>query len=159
MGMTSGLALAGFVAAVLAAASTGVLFRPGAWYLTLRKPGWTPRPWMFPAVWTPLYIMMALSGWLAWREVGLLHPAFAAYGLQLLLNAAWSPLMFGLHRPDLALADILVLWVAILVTILAFVPLSAAAAWLLVPYIAWVTVAAVLNATVWRLNADTLARA
>ena len=158
MQMNSGLALAGFILAALAAASSGVVFRPGAWYLTLRKPGWTPRPWVFPVVWTPLYIAIALSGWLAWRETGLFVLPFAAYGVQLLLNAGWSAVFFGLHRPDLALGEIVLLWLSILATIVGFAPVSAAAAWLLVPYLAWVTVAALLNATVWRLNTDTLAR-
>lgn len=158
MEMSSGLALAGFGLAAAAAASSGVVFKPGAWYQTLRKPGWTPRPWVFPAVWTPLYGMIAVSGWLAWREAGLLVLPFAAYAVQLALNAGWSAVFFGLRRPDLALGEIVLLWLSILATILGFAPLSAAAAWLLVPYLAWVTVAGALNATVWRLNADTLAR-
>ena len=159
MVMSSGLALVGFVLAALAAASSGAIFKPGDWYLTLRKPGWTPRPWVFPVVWTPLYVAIAVSGWLAWREVGLVVPAFLAYGVQLLLNAGWSGLFFGLRRPDLAFADVVLLWLSIAATIAAFAPISAAAAWLLAPYLAWVTVAAALNLSVWRLNADRFASA
>ncbi len=159
MEMSSGLALAGFVLAALVAASSGAVFKPGDWYDTLRKPGWTPRPWVFPVVWTPLYVMIALSGWLAWREGTLLSPPFLIYAVQLVLNAGWSAVFFGLRRPDLAFAELLLLWLSILATIVAFAPLSAAAAWLLVPYLTWVTIAGALNLTVWRLNADRLARA
>ena len=159
MVMSSGLALVGFVLAALAAASSGAIFKPGDWYRTLRKPGWTPKPWVFPVVWTPLYMAIAVSGWLAWRETGLFVPAFLAYGVQLLLNAGWSALFFGLRRPDLAFADIVLLWLSIAATIAGFAPISAAAAWLLAPYLAWVTIAAALNLTVWRLNADRLASA
>jgi len=159
MVMSSGLALVGFVLAALAAASSGAIFKPGDWYRTLRKPGWTPKPWVFPVVWTPLYGTIAVSGWLAWREAGLFVPAFLAYGLQLLLNAGWSGLFFGLRRPDLAFADIVLLWMSIAATIAAFAPISPAAAWLLVPYLAWVTIATALNLSVWRLNADRFASA
>ena len=159
MVMSSGLALVGFVLAALAAASSGAIFKPGDWYRTLRKPGWTPKPWVFPVVWTPLYMAIAVSGWLAWRGAGLFVPAFLAYGVQLLLNAGWSALFFGLRRPDLAFADIVLLWLSIAATIAGFAPISAAAAWLLAPYLAWVTIAAALNLTVWRLNADRLASA
>lgn len=159
MEMSSGLALAGFVAAAFAAASSGAAFKPDDWYRTLRKPGWTPRPWVFPVVWTPLYVMIAVSGWLAWREVGLAALPFLAYGAQLLLNAGWSAIFFGLRRPDLAFGELLVLWLSIAVTILGFAPISAAAAWLLAPYLLWVTIAGALNLTVWRMNADRFARA
>ena len=159
MDLQSGLALAGFFAASFAAAASGAVFKPDAWYRTLRKPGWTPKPWVFPVVWTPLYIAIAVSGWLAWRAGGLAPLAFALYALQLVLNAGWSAVFFGLRRPDLALGELAILWCSIAATIVAFAHLSAAAAWLLAPYLLWVTIAGVLNASVWRLNADALARA
>lgn len=156
MDTTSGLALAGFFVAAAAAASSGALFRPGDWYKSLRKPGWTPPPWVFPAVWTPLYVAIMLAGWLAWRQVGLFSVPMLVYGVQLVLNAGWSAVFFGLRRPDLALAELGLLWLSIAATILSFAAVSAAAAWLLAPYLAWVTIAGALNLSVWRLNAGRL---
>ena len=158
MEMSSALALVGFLVACFAAASSGAIFKPDAWYVTLRKPGWTPKPWVFPVVWTPLYLMIAVAGWLAWRRTGLFTSAFGFYAAQLVFNAAWSAFFFGLRRPDLALADLALLWLAILATLLAFAPVSAAAAWLLAPYLLWVTIAGALNASVWRLNSDRFAQ-
>ena len=152
MDMTSGLALAGFALASLAAASSGAYFKPGAWYGTLRKPGWTPRPWVFPVIWAPLYVAIAVSGWLVWREAGLVVPAMALYLAQLVLNAGWSAVFFGLRRPDLAFGELVLLWLSIAATLAAFAPVSAAAAWLLAPYLLWVTIAGALNLSVWRLN-------
>ena len=151
--------LASFVTVAGIAASSGIGFRPGRWYETLRKPGWTPPRWVFPAVWTPLYIMMAVSGWLVWRRAGFVPVPFAFYAAQLVLNGAWSGLFFGLRRPDLALADIALLWMAIVGTILGFAEVSHVAAWLLAPYLLWGTLAAGLNLSVWRLNRDRLAAA
>ena len=152
--MASLLALAGFLALVMLVASSGAVFRPGAWYETLAKPGWTPPDWLFPVAWTVLYLMIAVAGWLAWRQAGLAAAglAFSLYFLQLALNAAWSWLFFGLHRMDLALVDVLALWLAIAGTIVAFHAVRPLAAWLLVPYLVWVTYAAALNFTVWRMN-------
>lgn len=159
MDTTSGLALLGFLAASFAAAASGVVFKPGEWYRTLRKPGWTPKPWVFPAVWTPLYLMIAVAGWLAWRQAGPFVLPFAFYAAQMILNAAWSAFFFGLRRPDLAFVDLVLLWLSILATLLGFAPLSAVAAWLLAPYLLWVTIAGVLNLTVWRMNPDRFAQA
>ncbi len=149
--MHSILGLLGFLGANFAAAMSGAMFPPGAWYEGLRKPSWNPPNWAFPVVWTILFVMMAFSGWLVWREVGFGLP-IAVYGVQLVLNAAWSWLFFGLRRPDLAFAELVVFWLAILATILLFAPIHAGAAWLLVPYIAWVTTAGVLNWQLWRMN-------
>lgn len=158
MGTYSALALAGFLLAAFAAASSGALFKPDAWYETLRKPGWTPPPWVFPAVWTPLYVMIAVSGWLAWRQSGLFVLPMAVYVVQLVLNAGWSAVFFGMRRPDLAFGELVLLWLSIVATILGFAPVSAAAAWLLAPYLVWVTIAGALNVSVWRLNIDRVAR-
>ena len=145
------LALLIFLALSLVVASSGAIFKPGEWYRGLNKPGWTPPNWAFPVVWTLLYIMMSVSGWLVWREVGV-TAVFVPYGLQLLFNGLWSWLFFGQRRPDLAFADLVALWLSIGATILAFAPVSAVAAWLLVPYLAWVTTAGCLNWSVWRRN-------
>lgn len=154
MNMHSLLALAAFVTVSFAAAATGVIFRPGDWYRHLEKPNWRPPDWLFAPVWTVLYASIALSGWLVWRESGIAGAALplAIYGVQLLLNAAWTPIFFGLHRPGLALVEIMVLWAAILMTIILFQRVSLGAALLLVPYLAWVSFAAALNYSVWRRN-------
>ena len=159
MQLTAILCLLGFLVAAFAVASSGALFKPDDWYRTLRKPGWTPPPWGVPVVWTPLYVMIAVSGWLAWREAGFVAVPFAFYAAQLVFNGAWSGLFFKMHRPDLAFVDLLLLWIAILGTILGFASVSAVAAWLLAPYLLWVTIAGALNVSVWRLNHDRLARA
>ena len=93
-----------------------------------------------------------------WREFGFGAAAlpFAIYFVQLILNAAWTPIFFGLHRPDLAFFEIVLLWLSILATIALFHPLNAGAAWLLVPYLAWVTFAAALNLAIWRLNGSSV---
>jgi tryptophan-rich sensory protein len=98
--------------------------------------------------------MIAVSGWLIWREAGLAGAALplAVYTLQLVVNAAWTPLFFGLHRPDLGFVDIVLLWLSIGATIVLFIPIHIAAALLLVPYLAWVSFATALNLAIWRLN-------
>jgi translocator protein len=95
-----------------------------------------------------------LSDGLIWREAGLAGAglALAVYALQLILNAAWTPLFFGLHRPDLGFVDIVLVWMSIVATIVLFYPIHVVAALLLVPYLAWVTFATALNFAVWRLN-------
>ncbi|WP_037385856.1 TspO/MBR family protein [Sinorhizobium americanum] len=144
--MHSLLVLVAFVVASFAAAATGVIFRPGDWYKQLDKPRWRPPDWLFAPVWTVLYASIGLSGWLVWREAGVAGAALplSVYAVKLLLNAAWTPIFFGLHRPGLAVVEIMVLWAAIL--------LNAAAALLLVPYLAWVSFAAALNLSIWRRN-------
>jgi translocator protein len=148
------LGLGGFIAACVAVASSGALFRPGAWYETLRKPWWRPPNWLFGPAWTVLYLMIAVSGWLVWRKAGLAGAALplAVYALQLALNGAWSWFFFGLKRMDLALVDVAALWLSIALMIALFAPISATAAWLLVPYLGWVSFAAFLNFTMLRLN-------
>ncbi len=159
MHITTVLGLAGFVAAAFVAASSGALFKPDEWYQSLRKPGWTPPPWVFPVVWTPLYLMIAISGWLAWQVGGLVTIPFAFYAAQLVFNAAWSGLFFGMRRADLAFVDMILMWFTILGTMIGFAQVSEAAAWLLAPYLLWVSIAGVLNLSVWRLNHDRFARA
>lgn len=141
-----------FLALVFAVAGLGAQFGPDEWFAALQKPSWNPPNWVFAPVWTTLYAMMAVAAWLVWRT-GARAP-LAWWLVQLALNAAWSWLFFGLHRPDLAFADILVLWLAIAATIVAFAPVSRTAALLLVPYLAWVTFATALNGAIWRLDAS-----
>jgi tryptophan-rich sensory protein len=149
------LALAGWVVLCFAAATMGGFFPPGEWYASLTKPSWNPPGWVFGPVWTALYAMMAVAAWLVWKRGGWAaqRRPLALFLGQLALNAAWTPLFFGLHRPGLAFAEIVLLWLAIAATLVTFGPVSRVAAWLLAPYLAWVSFAAGLNFTLWRLNA------
>ena len=148
------LALVGWLALCYSAASLGAVFMPGEWYAALKKPSWNPPGWIFGPVWSALYAMMAVSAWLVWKRGGFVaqRRPLAQFLAQLVLNAAWTPLFFGLHRPGIAFAEIVLLWLAIAATLATFRPVSPAAAWLLAPYLAWVSFAAVLNFTLWRLN-------
>lgn len=127
----------------------------GDWYAALNKPSWNPPNWVFGPVWTALYIGMAVAAWLVWRKNGLAAAwlPLLLFGVQLFLNAAWSALFFGMRSPGIAFADIVLLWIAILATIVAFGRISSLAATLLVPYLAWVSFATALNWSIWRLNA------
>ncbi len=153
MTLDSLLALAGFLIVNFAAASSGAVFRPGDWYEALRKPGWTPPNWAFPVVWSVLYLLNAVSGWLVWQSSGPdAWPALAVYAVSLVLNAGWSALFFGLKRLDWGLAEVIALWVSILAVIVVFAPLNLTAALILLPYLAWVTLAGVLNLRLLQLN-------
>jgi tryptophan-rich sensory protein len=126
-----------------------------SWYVELSKPSWTPPSWVFGPAWTILYIMMAIAAWLVWRKGYTADVRFALtlFGVQLLVNGLWSYLFFGLRWPGGALVDIAVLWVAIAATAIAFSRVSQPAAWLLLPYLAWVSFAMALNLEIWRRNA------
>lgn len=124
---------------------------PGEWYDSLRKPAWNPPDWLFGPVWGVLYTLMAVAAWLVWLRTSSTRP-LAPYFVQLALNAAWTPVFFAAHRMDLALGVIVALWLMILVTIRRFVAIRAASGWLLGPYLLWVSFAAVLNFTLWRMN-------
>jgi tryptophan-rich sensory protein len=141
------------VIAVAAAALIGTLAVSGSSqeYASLVRPSWAPPSWLFGPVWTALYASMAAAAWLVWRRVGL-DRALAPFAVQLLLNAAWTPLFFGAGQYGWALVDIVALWLAIAVTIVAFWRVSRPAALLLVPYWVWVTFAAALNASILSLN-------
>jgi benzodiazapine receptor len=148
------IGLGGWLILTFAAAAIGSRFQPGLWYDQLQKPPWTPPDWLFGPVWTVLYALMAIAAWLVWKERRAVQRpvALGLFGVQLALNVVWSWLFFGLQRPDLALLDIGLLWLAILGTILAFRTVRPVAAWLLVPYLVWVSFAALLNFEIWRLN-------
>jgi len=141
------LALLGFGAAVAVVAVVGGLAAANAAdrYAGFDLPSWAPPSWLFGPVWTVLYVMIAVSGWLVWRRSGLTSPAHVVYGVQLLLNMLWTPLFFAAGLPWLAFAEIVLLWLSVVATIVLFARHSRPAAWLLVPYLAWVTFAAALN--------------
>ena len=151
MTLESVLSLLAFVVACAAAATPGIAFRPGAWYRRLAKPSWCPPDWLFGPVWTLLYLGIAIAGWLVWRAGDASRP-LALWGAQLVLNALWSFLFFGLRLPGLALAEIALLLGIIVFTTTAFLRVSRAAGWLFVPYALWVAFAAYLNAGLWVLN-------
>lgn len=153
-------ALTAFVLLALGVGAWGAMFAPGLsasagqWYASVAKPAWLPPQNWFLAVWVILYITMGTAAWLIWRER--YHrgrsAAVAAYALQLLLNALWPPLFFGLRNMDAGLFDIIALWLAIGWTLREFARVRAAAALILVPYFLWVTFAAAMNLAVWKLN-------
>ena len=148
------LALLGWLVLTFLAPAAGTWLTSPAWYGSLVKPSWSPPAWLFGPVWTLLYLLMAVAAWLVWREGGWTKQRrpLALYCAQLVLNAAWTPLFFGLRQPGLALAGIALLWCAILATLLTFAPVQKLAAWLLAPYLAWVSFATALNFSLWRLN-------
>lgn len=143
--------LLAFFGIVIVAALSGAFFKPGQWYERLRKPSWTPPNWLFGPVWSALYICIAIAGWLIWRAEAS-SGAMWFWGLQLVLNAGWSALFFGARRMDLAFGEVVLLWLSIAGFIILASTISIVAAALFVPYLVWVTIAATLNFTVWRMN-------
>jgi tryptophan-rich sensory protein len=126
----------------------------GTWYRTLQKPDFNSPDWVFAPVWSLLYLMIALAGWRVWRRRGLAgaRVAMGAYAAQLALNLAWSFVFFGGQMIGIALAEIVLLLVAIGVNALLFWRIDRMAGWLLAPYAAWVAFASILNFALWRLN-------
>jgi tryptophan-rich sensory protein len=124
------------------------------WYATLKKPFFTPPDWIFSPVWISLFILMGISLFFVWRRQG--HPQFKKaltfFFVQLILNVLWSLAFFGLRLPLLGLMDIILLWIAILLTIQNFLKISKFAGVLLIPYLLWVSFATLLNFSLWILN-------
>jgi benzodiazapine receptor len=141
---------------VATVAAFGGQFTPDSWYQEIAKPPWTPPGWIFGPVWTFLYTSMGVAAWLVWRERGKRFstlPALVVYILQLVLNAVWSWVFFGLHLIGLALLDLSVLWILIALTTILFWKVRPAAGILLFLYVAWVAFAGLLNFSIWILNA------
>ena len=127
---------------------------PG-WYQTINKPTWNPPSWLFGPVWTTLYVMMGIALFLVWKSdasQSVKKTAIILFAAQLVLNFFWSFIFFNQHQIGWAVVEIITMWVFILLTIFAFAPISKIAAWLLVPYISWVSFATILNYTIWKLN-------
>jgi tryptophan-rich sensory protein len=122
------------------------------WYATLAKPDFSPPNWIFAPVWISLFVLMGVSLHLVIRNKGNKKPCLTIFGIQLSLNALWSFLFFGLKNPFYAFVEIIVLWIAILMNILCFRRVDKRAAYLLIPYLAWVTIASILNYYIWVLN-------
>ena len=152
-------ALAVFVALCFAVAAVGgavTATSVGIWYGQLAKPAFNPPDWMFGPVWTVLYLLMAIAAWRVWCRRGRTHGAglaLGAWAVQLALNLCWSFLFFGARMIGAALAEIVVLLAAILVTTGLFWRIDRLGGALLIPYAAWVAFATVLNAALWWLNA------
>jgi len=139
------------------AAALGSLFTVPSipsWYASLKKPAWTPPSWLFGPVWAILFAMMALAAWLVWVRAGIAGAAAAlvVFAVQLLFNVAWSWLFFARRNPGAALVDIAFLCLSVGLTALLFARIEVLAAYLLLPYLAWVLFAALLNARIWQLN-------
>jgi benzodiazapine receptor len=154
------LILAAFIAAALAAGALSAVFSPilsttaNHWYALLAKPEWAPPNRWFAPVWCLLYVLMGTSAWLVWRERyhRSRNSALTAYTIQLLLNAAWAPLFFGAKNIGAGLFVIVALWLALAWTIREFAVIRATAAWMMVPYMIWVSFASALNLTIWKIN-------
>ena len=125
------------------------------WFNALQKPSWNPPAYLFGPVWTALYLLMGISLAIIWNNKSpesTKRQAYLIFAIQLILNFCWSIFFFHFHSPALALCDILLMTITILLTIFSFSKFSKTAAWLLVPYISWVSFAAILNFTIWNLN-------
>jgi translocator protein len=148
------IGLAGWLALCYGAAAIAGQARPGEWYDRLDKPPWTPPDWLFSPVWLVLYGVMGVAAWLVWRRRALQAVALpiGLFLVQLALNVLWPFLFFAARRPDLALAGIVVLWLAIVATVVAFWRVRPIAGALLLPYLAWVGFATALNFEIWRSN-------
>lgn len=152
--------LAGWLALCFAAAAVGASgsIRARGFYESLTQPSWAPPGWVFGPVWTALYAMMAIAAWLVWRERGwrAAQTPLALFLFQLAANALWSWLFFAWRQGAWASAEILLLWALIFVTLVSFWRVRRTAGVLLIPYLGWVSFAAGLCITIWRLNPDSL---
>ena len=142
-----------WLAAAFVPAAIGAAFPETAYYARLRKPSWAPPPWLFGPVWTALYALIGVAAWVVARRGGSgSRLALGLWGGQLALNAAWTPIFFGLRARGLALVEIVILWVAVVSTTVAFFARSNLAGALMVPYQAWVSFATALTWEIWRRN-------
>jgi tryptophan-rich sensory protein len=140
-----------FLAACGAAAATGAMFQPGEWYEGLNKPRWTPPGFVFPLVWTTLYIAMSYAAMLV-AQSGQGGQALGFWAAQIAFNTLWSPIFFGLHRMRAALVAMAGLWLFVLACVISFGQISLLAGALMVPYLLWVSIAGALNLSVLRRN-------
>ena len=142
-----------FLLATFGAGATGAMFPTGEWYKSLNKPTWVPPNWVFPIAWTSIYLLISFAG----ARVALLDGnayAMAFWALQIAFNGLWTPVFFGLRQIRLGMAVVGFLWLGVLSTMLALWQVDWIAGALFVPYLIWVTIAAALNAGIWRLNPE-----
>lgn len=156
MTRTQFFALVGWLGVSFAAAAVGgyASVQAASFYAALFQPGWAPPPWLFGPVWSLLYTMMGVAAWLVWRQGGFSanRAALILFLVQLAVNAAWTWTFFGWQMGALALVNIVVLWVLIALTLTLFWRVRVVAGALLIPYLAWVSFAGVLNLSLWQLN-------
>jgi tryptophan-rich sensory protein len=148
------IGLIGWIVICSLAGIFGAQFEPGTWYESLQKPSWTPPNWVFPVIWPILYIMMGISAWLMWKmkEVSIRSTEFTWFFVQLILNALWSWVFFGMHLISTGLAEVFLLWISLVFTILLFWNKNRTAGLLLIPYLLWISYASALNFAIWQLN-------
>ena len=140
-----------FLIACAAAASTGVIFKPGAWYEGLKKPAFTPPNWAFPVAWTAIYLLLAWAGYRL-TQLPDSQPALALWAAQIALNTLWTPVFFGAHHVLAAMVILVLLWLVVAFMIVLAVQLDLITGLILFPYLAWLTVAAALNLSILRHN-------
>ena len=149
--------LIAFIVLCFSAAAFGSVFTNKSlktWYQTIKKPTWNPPNKIFGSVWSALYLMMALAGWMVWERLpqkGHSIP-MALFFIQLVLNTVWSAVFFGLRNPGWAFLEVILLWVFIALTVISFWNVYWVAGVLFLPYLLWVSFAAILNLAIWRLN-------
>lgn len=153
------LGLIGWIALSQSAGVVGGFFTAssvGTWYAGLERPAFSPPNWVFGPVWTVLYTLMGIAAWLVWKNAAgrpIARAGLWIFGIQLVLNALWSVIFFGMRDPMWAWVELIALWIAILVTTDHFIRIVRTAGLLMLPYLAWVTFAGVLNYYIWKLNA------
>ena len=149
--------LIAFIVLCFSAAAFGSVFTNKSlktWYQTIKKPTWNPPNKIFGPVWSALYLMMALAGWMVWERLpqkGFSVP-MVLFFVQLVLNTFWSVIFFGLRSPGWAFVEVVILWIGITLTMVSFWAVYWVAGVLFLPYLLWVSFAAILNFTIWRLN-------
>lgn len=140
-----------FLIACCAAASTGILFKPGSWYESLQKPSFTPPNWLFPLAWTTIYLLIAWAGYRLTQIPGS-QTVLALWAAQIALNTLWTPVFFGANRIVASMIILAILWLVVAVMVLLAIQLDVITGLILFPYLAWLTVAAALNFSIMRHN-------
>lgn len=140
-----------YLLACCAAAATGIIFKPGTWYESLQKPGFTPPNWAFPVAWTTIYLLIAWAGYRLSTLPGS-ETVLALWAAQIALNTLWTPVFFGAHRIAMALAILGLLWVVVAAMIVMAMQLDIVTGLILFPYLVWLSVAAALNFSIFRHN-------
>jgi tryptophan-rich sensory protein len=140
-----------YLLACCAAAATGIIFKPGAWYESLQKPGFTPPNWAFPVAWTTIYLLIAWAGYRLSTLPGS-ETVLALWAAQIALNTLWTPVFFGAHRIAMALAILGLLWIVVAAMIVMAMQLDIVTGLILFPYLVWLSVAAALNFSIFRHN-------
>ncbi|WP_122663341.1 tryptophan-rich sensory protein TspO [Pseudomonas viridiflava] len=140
-----------FLLACCAAAATGIIFKPGAWYESLQKPGFTPPNWAFPVAWTTIYLLLAWAGYRLTLLPGS-ETVLALWAAQIALNTLWTPVFFGANRIAVAMVILILLWLVVATMVVMALQLDIITGLILLPYLAWLSVAAALNFSILRHN-------